>query len=42
MGAQAFGQNKITLQCPALPIPPDGIAQHKLQLGPIKRTLTWV
>ena len=41
-GIQAFRQNEVCLQCPALPFPPDRIPQYKLQLRTIKCALAQV
>ena len=42
MGPQALGHGAVHLQRPALPVPPDGIAQHELELRPVEGALPLV
>ncbi|CAI8430745.1 MAG: Uncharacterised protein [Rhodospirillaceae bacterium] len=42
VGIQAFGQDEVDLPGATLPVPADGVAQDKLQLGPVEGTLAGV
>ena len=41
-GVQTLGQHEINLQRPALPIAPDGVAQHEIQLRTVERAVAGV